>query len=48
MQGWKVCWENLRVREGDYLRDMTIDGDNTKIDLQEMGWANGEELSGSG
>jgi len=30
------CWGNLRER--DHLEDPDVDGDNTKMDLQEMGF----------
>ena len=37
--------ENLRER--DYLEDKGVDGDNIKIDLQEVGWGYGLYRTGS-
>jgi hypothetical protein len=39
-------WENLR--KGDHLEYPSVWEDNIKIDLQDVGWENGLDRSGSG
>jgi len=40
----RVWWGNQRER--DHLEDPGVDGDNIKMDLQEVGWGRGLDLSG--
>ena len=43
LQFW---WGNLKARS--HLEDLGVDGDNIKMDLQEMGWGHGLDCSGLG